>query len=349
MQYYDTNNTGLINFVDFRKVMQNLKLGLSEKYTELLIYIMKTNDNMGLEELAYGNLIKLLNYDDSGSDSDKSKKSKKSKKCTLIYNLAKKKSKDKLLDNNNNEQEDEEEVVITIEQFNEKVDKILSSFAEHLLSSKSKVKDVFRDVINNQLTEDPIEAILLKDFINILQKAGINLDTIDIYCIFTKLKFSDDFEAIDLNKLIEEMCNYGIFDETLSKEASKSKAKEDLYSKLRKHLTEKATTFDNFLFNIVGKISMKTIQGKLVRVIRIDDFETYLQNSGVIGNDEHITDEERTNILAVNSEELVDLQKVKEIVENLEVEASNISRQKKESVNDSLDLGKFDDSEIEGI
>jgi hypothetical protein len=82
MQYYDNKNTGFINFTNFRKATHNLKLNLSEKYTEFLIYFMKKNEtnskNMSLEDLAYGNIIKLLSSDstdsdDSDSDSDKSK------------------------------------------------------------------------------------------------------------------------------------------------------------------------------------------------------------------------------------------------------------------------------------
>jgi Ca2+-binding EF-hand superfamily protein len=70
MQYYDPNNTGFIKFSDFRKVMQNLKLNLEEKYTELLIYLMKKNET--LEDLAYRNITNLLD-DSKSDDSDRSK------------------------------------------------------------------------------------------------------------------------------------------------------------------------------------------------------------------------------------------------------------------------------------
>jgi len=112
-------------------------------------------------------------------------------------------------------EEEEEEVVITIEQFNERVDKILSKLAEFLLSNKKTVKEFFCNYISihNVTTYDYYDAIPLKDFIQVLQNIGIRLDTIDIYCIFTKLKYNDDFETIDVSKLLDEMLNYGIFED----------------------------------------------------------------------------------------------------------------------------------------
>jgi hypothetical protein len=124
------------------------------------------------------------------------------------------------LQKNNNEnqqenEEEEEEVVITIEQFNERVDKILSKLAEYLLSNKKTVKEFFYNYISihNVTTYDNYDAITLKDFIQILQNIGVTHDTIDIYCIFTKLKYNDDYETIDVSKLLDEMLNYGIFED----------------------------------------------------------------------------------------------------------------------------------------
>jgi hypothetical protein len=227
-----------------------------------------------------------------------------------------------------------------MEQFNEKVDKILLSFAEYLLNKKHKVREVFKNAIRTEILEDEIELIPLKEFINILQHAGIDLDTIDIYCIFTKLKYNDDHEAIDLSKLLDEMCNYGIFEE--SKEEEKPKD-DDLFSRLRRYLTDKDLTFDNFLFNVIGRVTMQQVNGKLLRVIGLNDFEAYLQTCGVV---ERITDAEKGLILVSNGGEVVDLQKVKEIVEKNEVEVLKVNKTEGvRSVDDSLDLRKFDDSD----
>jgi hypothetical protein len=79
------------------------------------------------------------------------------------------------------------------------------------------VREFFKDFISTHTipTGEKYDAITLKDFIQILQQIGINLDTIDIYCIFSKLKYSDDYETIDVSKLLEEMLNYGLFDDNI--------------------------------------------------------------------------------------------------------------------------------------
>jgi Ca2+-binding EF-hand superfamily protein len=71
MQYYDSSNRGYINFIDFRKVMQNLKIILKEKYTEYMIFVMKKFDdeNVSLEDLKYSNLIEILNKDNNKTES----------------------------------------------------------------------------------------------------------------------------------------------------------------------------------------------------------------------------------------------------------------------------------------
>jgi len=111
--------------------------------------------------------------------------------------------------------EEEEEVVITFEQFNERVDRILSKLAEYLLSNKKTVKEFFCNniSIHNVTAYDYYDAITLRDFVQILQNIGVSLDTIDTYCIFTKLKHNDDYETIDVSKLLDEMLNYGIFED----------------------------------------------------------------------------------------------------------------------------------------
>jgi hypothetical protein len=112
-------------------------------------------------------------------------------------------------------EEEDEEVVITFEQFNERVDRILSKLAEYLLSNKKTVKEFFCNFISiHKITAyDYYDAITLRDFVQILQTIGVSLDTIDTYCIFTKLKHNEDYETINVSKLLDEMLNYGIFED----------------------------------------------------------------------------------------------------------------------------------------
>lgn len=67
MQYYDSSNRGYISFIEFRKVLQNLKITLKEKYTEYMIYVMKKfeDESVSLDDLKYNNLIHILKQDGS--------------------------------------------------------------------------------------------------------------------------------------------------------------------------------------------------------------------------------------------------------------------------------------------
>jgi hypothetical protein len=221
--------------------------------------------------------------------------------------------------------------------------------AEYLLNSNQKVRDVFRDVITIQMIMDEnFEAIPLKDFISILQQINITLDTIDIYCIFTKLKYSDEYEAIDLNKLIEEMFNYGIFDTPFTKEESSSRP--DIYTRLRRYLADRGLNFDSFMFNILSKISMQQYEGKVIRVISVSDFETYLRDQGVPGGEPLFSEDDKLAIVLPDNE-MIDLQKVKELVEPGQTSTLNISDGKKKiSLGDeSLEFDKIDEGDIEGL
>jgi len=106
------------------------------------------------------------------------------------------------------------EIEITKEQFSQRVDVILLKIADFLISKKSTVKQLLHSKIYYHEVKDKdfYEAVLLKDFLDILSISGIKLDLTDIYCIFTKLKFSDEYETIDLQKLIDEMQNFGVFE-----------------------------------------------------------------------------------------------------------------------------------------
>jgi hypothetical protein len=64
IEYFDPNKTGIITFLTFKQVLQNIKIRMSEKYTEYLIYLMKkTKDEnivLNLEELRYFNVLEIL-------------------------------------------------------------------------------------------------------------------------------------------------------------------------------------------------------------------------------------------------------------------------------------------------
>lgn len=115
--------------------------------------------------------------------------------------------------------EDEEDVVITMKEFDQAVDRILQKFADFLTNNKKSVKDFFSNKIIQVSNSHNIitDGISLKEFVNELNQLKIEMNTLDVYCIFTKLKLSeDDDEIIDMHKLSEEMLNYGIFEDNFN-------------------------------------------------------------------------------------------------------------------------------------
>jgi hypothetical protein len=245
---------------------------------------------------------------------------------------------------------DEGEVVITIEQFNEKIDKLLSKLAEYLLNSKLKVRECFKDVITREnINNESYDAVQLKDFIHIIQTIGIKLDTIDIYCIFTKLKYSDDYETIDLAKLLEEMFNYGIFDENLSKDINfnihKSDRHQSVIQNLKKYLHKNNKNFDSFLFTILSKIFIQQEGSYMIRYIEHDEFLSFLKEKEIIGEFDIFTNDEKSAIMFNNN---ININKLKELIEKDDIEIANITD--KDNYNEeSLDFGKIEDGEIDGL
>ena len=75
IENFDPEKTGIITFLTFKQVLQNLNIRLSEKYTEYLIYIMKKNKfdssssnnnnimELNLENLCYNNVVDLLDIE----------------------------------------------------------------------------------------------------------------------------------------------------------------------------------------------------------------------------------------------------------------------------------------------
>ena len=61
--------------------------------------------------------------------------------------------------------------------------------------------EIFKPVFDDTKIEYAEDAILLKNLVSEFEKIEIKLDTIDMYCIFTKLKILDEYEAISVNIL----------------------------------------------------------------------------------------------------------------------------------------------------
>ena len=120
-----------------------------------------------------------------------------------------------------------EDFEISLEDFKKRNEKIFYSIAKYLISNKRKVSDLFDYIENNNMNEDekviiekPQGGVLIRseEFFSILESMDIDFDMEDQYCIILKLS-SEEAEYsggsyIEIDKLKDEMMNYGVFDES---------------------------------------------------------------------------------------------------------------------------------------
>ena len=113
----------------------------------------------------------------------------------------------------NDEKNEEAETVITSEQYRLRLKSIFKMLNEYLKKSKLGVRDLFKELIFRPTFEDPSieckeDAIFLSSFVELLRTIQINIDTIDSYCIYMRLKIIENFEAISINYLEHELKNF---------------------------------------------------------------------------------------------------------------------------------------------
>ena len=115
-------------------------------------------------------------------------------------------------DKSSENEEEESEIVITSDQFKFKLKTIFSQLNEYLKINKTTVREffhaqIFRPTFDDPSTEFNEDAIFLKPFIDMLKSINISLDTVDIYCVYTRLKIVENSEAISINHLENELNN----------------------------------------------------------------------------------------------------------------------------------------------
>jgi hypothetical protein len=176
---------------------------------------------------------------------------------------------------------EDSEVVITTNQFNKIIEGIFMKIAEHLLTNKHTARRHFKDIIySHELNNEVYEAIPLQYLLDDLEKINIKIDTIGIHCLYEKLKYSDEFESIDVGKLVEELENYGIFENSLTNNnasiSNRRENVEEFFENLTSFLNEKGLQVSEFLQNSIG------ISEEGEMLIKVKDFEEILAENNLI-------------------------------------------------------------------
>lgn len=179
-------NPKFITFVDLRKIFDQMNLVLDADLVEYLIYHMKSSfksEEVSIYDLNYLALVELL-YEENPDDD-------------IVT-----------------EDEDQHSYEISPEEY----EKIIKDFYKKIkLKADSlgvNAVDVFREdiaLVEEESSQQRFKIIELKDFIIKLESLfEIILKELEIYCIYTRLKFDEienDIEAISWNKLKEDLNN----------------------------------------------------------------------------------------------------------------------------------------------
>ena len=103
-----------------------------------------------------------------------------------------------------------------IEISNDEYFEIITNFTfqlSNVLKEKNlNLKDIFKDVIDSLHTNNPneiLEVVTIENFINKMKEIGIEIKSdLEIYCLFSRYKVSDDYEVISIDLIQKELENY---------------------------------------------------------------------------------------------------------------------------------------------
>jgi len=106
---------------------------------------------------------------------------------------------------------DKGEIIIPNEEYNQRVEDCLSKLSRILKENKLTIRQLFKEsIFFHEVTENiTFEAIPLNNFLNDLSKYKTELDKKDAFCLLNKFKYLEDYESIDVIKLIDELNKYG--------------------------------------------------------------------------------------------------------------------------------------------
>ena len=107
----------------------------------------------------------------------------------------------------------ESDIEITNEQYVNIITKFGLQLLKYLDENKTTLRGVLGDLIQNlsgnDKEGDKMEVVFIEPFVNKMKEIGINLNSeIEIYCLFSRYKLSDDYEIISVNLLEKELENF---------------------------------------------------------------------------------------------------------------------------------------------
>ena len=97
---------------------------------------------------------------------------------------------------------DESAIEITTEEYLKKVESIVKKIVHVLLANNTRLEDYFEEFINKEITD--FKALDLVKLVGVLNdEFNIILDSVDIYCLYTKLKHVEDQETEISDEIVD--------------------------------------------------------------------------------------------------------------------------------------------------
>ena len=171
-----------ISFLFLKQIIEEQKVEMKDEYSQYLFYALKRFDapEISLYDLKVQNLFDIMNDEKNESKMD-----------------------------------EESDIEIT----NEEYTQIITTFGIQLLNYINKnnttLKNILGDLVQNISTEDEdekeenIEIVFIEPFINRMKEIGIKINgDIDIFCLYSRYKLSDEYEVISVNLLEKELENF---------------------------------------------------------------------------------------------------------------------------------------------
>jgi len=159
--------------------------------------------------------LELLNFDEYNTDSNKDYSKMKERVYAKSEEASNKDDANSAMQNgkfNNKideEDESESEVTISTRQFKQKIKNIYKLLVQIIVREKTNIREIFQgDIYLHKIKNEEYEAINLQRICEVLNYRDIISDTVDIYCLYSDLKYNEDYETIDVVKFEKRIDKY---------------------------------------------------------------------------------------------------------------------------------------------
>ena len=188
-----------ISFLFLKQIIEEQKVEMKDEYSQYLFYALKRFDapEISLYDLKVQNLFDIMNDEKNDSKMD-----------------------------------EESDVEITNEEYTQIITTFGLQLLNYLNTHNTTLKNVLGDLVQNISAEDEddkeenIEIVFIEPFINRMKEIGIKINgDVEIFCLYSRYKLSDEYEVISVNLLEKELENFTNSNKNNSKTNTENKNK----------------------------------------------------------------------------------------------------------------------------